>query len=96
MNVRLLSELNADLDEAVRWYNERLDGLGSQFEDLVYSTIEALPTRMAHPARDETGYHPLRLSRFTAVLYYDIRPNEIVIAGLLVGGRSTSNLIGRG
>lgn len=96
MNVRLLSELNADLNEAVRWYNERLDGLGNHFEDLVYSTIESLPTRMAHPARDETGYHPLRLSRFTAVLYYDTSPNEIIVAGLLVGGRSTSNLIGRG
>jgi len=95
LKVRLLPELNEDLDEAVSWYNARLEGLGNQFEDLVYTTIESLPTRMVHPARDETGYHPLRLSRFTAVLYYDTSPIEIVVAGLLVGGRSTSNLIGR-
>ena len=95
MNVRLLAELDEDLTEAVDWYNERRDGLGDEFEVLVYQTIESLPTRITHPARDQTGYHPLRLSRFTAVLYYDTRPEVIVVIGLLVGGRSTSNLIGR-
>ena len=96
MNVRLLSELDADVTEAVDWYNERRDRLGDEFEAMVYETIQSLPMRMTHPARDRTGYHPLRLSRFTAVLYYDTHPDEIVVAGLLVGGRSTSNLIGRG
>ena len=95
MNVRLLSELDADVTEAVDWYNGRRNGLGHEFETLLYDTIQSLPARMTHPARDHTGYHPLRLSRFTAVLYCDTRPEEIVVAGLLVGGRSTSNLVGR-
>lgn len=95
MNVRLLLELDADVTEAVDWYNERRDGLGDEFESLVYHTIESLPTRMVHPARDQTGYHPLRLTRFTAVLYYATFPDEIIVAGLLVGGRSKSNLLGR-
>ena len=85
MSVRLLSDLDADVTEAVNWYNERRDGLGDEFESLVYKTIETLPMRMTHPARDRTGHHPLRLSRFTAVLYYDTRHDEIVVAGLLVG-----------
>jgi len=96
LNVRLLSELEADVTEAVDWYKGRRDGLGDEFETLLYETIQSLPTRMTHPARDRTGYHPLRLSRFTTVLYYDTNQEEIVVAGLLVGGRSTSNLIGRG
>ena len=96
MNVRLLSELYDDVTEAVDWYSERRDGLGDEFEALVYETIQSLPTRMTHPARDRTGYHPIRLSRFTHVLYYDAHPEEFAVAGILVGGRSTSNLIGRG
>lgn len=95
MIVRLLYEVDVDMDEAVDWYNQRRDGLGDEFELLVYETIASLPDRMVHPARDQSGYHPLRLSRFTAVLYYDTGPAEIVVAGLLVGGRSTSNLVGR-
>lgn len=96
MNVRLLSELDVDVIEAVDWYNERRDGLGDEFETLLYETIQSRPTRMTHPTRDRTGYHPLRLSRFTAVLDYDTSHEKIVVAGLLVGGRSTSNLTGRG
>ena len=95
MNIRLLAEVDADVTEAVDWYNERRCGLGDEFEELVYATVASLPARTVHPARDATGYHPLRLSRFTAVLYYDVLPETIVVAGVLVGGRSTSNLLGR-
>jgi len=55
LNVRLLSELDADVTEAVDWYNERRDGLGDEFEAMVYETIQSLPMRMTHPARDRTG-----------------------------------------
>ncbi len=94
--MRLLDELGGDVEDGVAWYNDRRVGLGDEFELLVYTTIASLPSRMAHPARDKTGFHPLRLSRFTAVLYYDTTSNEIIVAGLLVGGRSTSRLFGRG
>ena len=96
MNLRLLPELDDDITEAVEWYNGRRDRLGDEFEDLVYATISSLPDRIAHPACDHTGYHPLRLSRFTAVLYYSVSPSGIIVAGPLTGGRSDSNLLGCG
>lgn len=43
-----------------------------------------------------TGYRPKRMPRFTAGIYYDLNDSEIVIVGVLVNGRSASNLKGRG
>ena len=95
MNVRLLDEVYDDVSSAVYWYEKRCTGLGEDFSQLFFSLVERLPEQAFHHAIDDTGYRPLRMPRFTAVVYYAIEADEIVVAGVMVGGRSASNLLGR-
>jgi hypothetical protein len=85
MNVRLVDEVYGDLRTARDWYDGKSASLGDDFVDLFFSTVRTLPNVSLHHAIDETGYRPIRMRRFTAVIYYDLSDSEIVIVGLLAG-----------
>jgi hypothetical protein len=96
MNLRLVGEVYDDLRTSRDWYDRKRDGLGDEFLELFFEVVNGLPHCAVHSSVDETGYRPKRMPRFTAVLYYDLTDSQIVIVGVLVNGRSTSNLRGRG
>ena len=96
MNVRLVDDVYLDLRSARDWYDEKRDGLGDEFADLFFTIARSLPTVSLHHPIDETGYRPIRMPRFTAVIYYDLTESQIVIVGVLVIGRSSSALRTRG
>ena len=96
MNIRLVDEVYLDLRCARDWYDEKRGGLGDEFVDLFFTIARGLPIDTLHCSIDETGYRPKRMPRFTAVIYYDLTDSEIVVVGVLVNGRSSSNLKGRG
>ena len=96
MNVRIVPEVYLDLRSARDWYDERRLGLGSEFIDQFFRVAGGLPQVALHSSIDETGYRPKRMPRFTAVIYYDLTDSEIVVVGVLVNGRSSTNLKGRG
>ncbi len=95
MNIRLVDEVYLDLRCARDWYDEKRCGLGDEFVDLFFTITRGLPNGAMHFSIDETGYRPKRMPRFTAVIYYDLTDSEIVVIGVLVNGRSSSNLKGR-
>lgn len=96
MNVRLVDEVYLDVRTAKDWYDRKVAGLGDEFADLFFSTALGLPSVSLHHAIDETGYRPIRMPRFTAVIYYDLSDSEIVVVGVLVNGRSAASLMNRG
>jgi hypothetical protein len=96
MNIRLVDEVYLDLRSARDWYEEKQGGLGDEFVDLFFAITRGLPNVALHCSIDETGYRPKRMPRFTAVIYYELTDSEIVVVGVLVNGRSSSNLKGRG
>lgn len=96
MNIRLVDEVYQDLRTSRDWYDKKRDGLGDEFVELFFDIVRGLPHGAMHCSIDETGYRPKRMPRFTAVIYYDMTDSEILIVGVLVNGRSTSNLEGRG
>lgn len=96
MNVRLVDEVFLDVRTARDWYDRKSAGLGDEFADVFFSTARGLPRVSLHHAIDETGYRPIRMPRFTAVIYYDLSDSEIVVVGVLVNGRSASALKNRG
>ena len=96
MNVRLVDDVYLDLRSARDWYDGKRDGLGDEFADLFFCIARGLLDVSPHHSIDETGYRPLRMPRFTAVIYYDLTDSEIVIVGVLVNGRSGANLRSRG
>ncbi len=96
MNVRLVDDVYLDLRSAREWYEEKREGLGDEFVDLFYFIARGLPEVSLHCSIDETGYRPKRMPRFTAVIYCELTDSEIVVVGVLVNGRSSSNLKRRG
>lgn len=75
---------------------KKCQGLGDEFVDLFFDVVNGLSQGAIHSSIDETGYRPKRMPRFTAVIYYDVTDLQIVVVGVLVNGRSTANLKGRG
>ncbi len=96
MNIRLVDEDYHDLRTARDWYEEKRGGLGDEFVYLFFTVANGLPDSAMHCSIDDTGYRPKRMPRFTAVIYFELTDSEIVVVGVLVNGRSTSNLKGRG
>ena len=96
MNVRLVDEVYLDIRTARDWYDGKSIGLGDEFAELFFFITRGLPGVPLHHAIDETGYRPIRMPRFTAVIYYDLSDSEIVVVGVLVNGRSASILKNRG
>lgn len=96
MNIRLVDEVYDDLLASRDWYDKKRDGLGDEFVQVFFDIVNALTHCETHFSIDETGYRPKRMPRFTAVIYYELTDTEILVVGVLVNGRSTSNLEGRG
>lgn len=96
MNIRLLDEVYDDLRTSRDWYDGKRDGLGNEFVEVFFDVVSGLPHCATGCPIDETGYRPRRMPRFTAVIYFHLTNSEIVVVGVPVNGRSTSNLKGRG
>jgi len=96
MNIRLVDEVYDDLRASRIRCDRKRDGLGEEFIELFFEVVNSLPHSTVYFSVDESGYRPKRMPRFTAVIYYDLNDSEIVIVGVLVNGRSASNLKGCG
>ncbi|QEF98097.1 hypothetical protein Mal15_21440 [Stieleria maiorica] len=96
MDVRYAKEVRDDLLSSMAWLDERRDGLGDELETEFFTSVSIVRDRPLSFAADHTGYRACRLRRFTAVLYYRIESDVVVIVGLFVGGRDESRLKDRG
>ena len=75
---------------------EDTDTSPDELEAEFYAAVSVVQRRPYSFAADHTGYRPCRLRRFTAVLYYRIESDIVVVMGLFVGGRDESRLRDRG
>ena len=80
--VRFAPEIPAELAEAVRWYETRRDGLGSEFLDEVDATLPLLATRSRSFPRLQDVDPTLEirralLPRFPFALVFLVREDEI-------------------
>lgn len=69
--------------------------LGDQFEAEFYNALERIKQSPQLFAVNSTGYRPCRLKRFTAVLYFRIDEDCIVVVGLFTSGEDESVLRNR-
>lgn len=95
IEVVLLPATTADFQSAFSWFEGLKDGLGSEFEAEFYAALERVKSNPKLFAEDQSGYRACRLKRFSAVLYYRIGTNAIVITGLFVNGRDDDILVDR-
>ncbi len=89
---RFLDEVYDDLATTGEWLDARRDQLGLEFETAFFDAVRLARTRPESFALDQSGYRTIRLKRFSAVVYFSVENDVIVIAGVLMGGRSETNL----
>ena len=82
MKVRLVSPANIELDEAVRYYDHQLPGLGFRFFQEVAAAIERI--RFMPEAWTKIGDRSRRciLKGFPYALFYIVEPSEILITAV--------------
>ena len=82
MKVRFISPANNELDEAVRYYDHQLPGLGFRFFQEVTAAIERI--RFMPEAWTKIGEQTRRclLKGFPYALLYIIEPSEILITAV--------------
>ena len=86
MNAKLTAETEADLLRGIKWLDRISLGLGDQFESEFYNVLERIKRDPYLFAANHTGYRPCRLKRFTAVLYFRVDGDLIVVVGLITSG----------
>jgi len=72
-------EADAEVDEAVRWYQKRRQGLGGEFLD---AFVEITSRIRQNPNLYPVVYHEARralLDRFPYSLIYEVHKSEVVI-----------------
>ena len=82
MKVRFISPANNELDEAVRYYDHQLPGLGFRFFQEVTAAIDRI--RFMPEAWTKIGEQTRRclLKGFPYALLYIIEPSEILITAV--------------
>jgi hypothetical protein len=82
LKVRLVSPANKELDEAVRYYDHQLPGLGFRFFQEVAAAIERI--RAMPEAWTKIGDRSRRciLKGFPYALLYIVEPSEIIITAV--------------
>jgi toxin ParE1/3/4 len=87
MRAILHEQAEAELQDAARWYNRRVVGLGEQF---LSAAIDAFIEIEKHPGRfpldplstDEHELHRYRLDRFPYSLIYRRRKDQLLIVAI--------------
>ena len=83
MKARFTSAAETELLVAVKFYEEAENGLGARFLDEVEATVERI---LAHPeawARMSPRTRRCRTHRFPFGIFYQIRPDEILILSVM-------------
>lgn len=96
MNAKLTADTEVDLLRGIRWFDRIALGLGDQFQIEFYDALERVKQNPDLFAPNHTGFHPCRLKRFTAVLYFRIDGDFIVVVGLFTSGENETVLQNRG
>ncbi len=85
----------SDLLAGIAWFDNIAVGLGDRFETEFYAALERVRENPDLFAPDHTEYRPCRLKRFTAVLYFRLDRDLLVVVGLFTSGQDETVLRSR-
>lgn len=94
--IRYLPEVANDLRDAADWYEEKRSGLGEEFKNEFWLSIDQIADRPLSFAVTFAGLRACRLSRFPYVIHFRCDKDEILVVAVMFGGRDTSAWINRG
>jgi plasmid stabilization system protein ParE len=87
MRLFVRPEAEADLRDAYQWYEDRRDGLGTEFVASVESTVLAI---LENPTRFPIVRHDVRralVRRFPFRVFLVAEPDEVVVLAILHAAR---------
>lgn len=96
MKAKLTEATQFDLLRGIEWFESIASGLGEEFELEFYEALDRVKANPEHFSPNHTGFRPCRLNRFTAVLYFRIDGDLIVVVGLFTSGENEDALERRG
>lgn len=96
MRAILTKDAKDDLLNGIKWFDEFAMGLGDKFESEFYAALERVKKNPELFSPNHTGYRPCRLKRFTAVLYFRLDGDLLVVVGLFTSGQDERVLRNRG
>jgi hypothetical protein len=96
MKAKLTADTQFDLLRGIEWFESIASGLGDKFEFEFYEALERVKANPDQFSPNHTGFRPCRLHRFTAVLYFRIDGELIVVVGLFTSGENEAALTKRG
>ena len=81
-NIEILSEAEADINNAVAFYEDQQEGLGRRLLDQLTTDIRRLKNNCGIHARYFGTYRSL-VQRFPYAIYYDMKSNTIRVIAVL-------------
>jgi plasmid stabilization system protein ParE len=84
MRVRVLDEADAEIVEAIQWYDDRRPGLGDEFRKRIATALSQLADNPRRFSRLETVKLPdeirrVMLDRFPYLLIYKVFAEEVLV-----------------
>lgn len=88
--VRFRTEIPDDIAEACRWYEGRSKGLSERFLRELKLTLSRIAETPEAYAKGERDVRSARLHRFPYIVHFRITGEEVVVLGVMYGGRDPS------
>jgi len=87
MNIRLVSSAEAEVMDAVRYYERHQPGLGAEFLDELETYLSLVATAPERPTLRHSGYRRVNLKRFPHYLAYTVEAGEVVVLAVAHAAR---------
>jgi plasmid stabilization system protein ParE len=81
-------EVEAEVDEAYRWYERKRRGLGEDFLAAVQLTLDRVQMNPELPAIIYRGVRRALVRRFPYAVYYRVEPERIAVIAIHHGKRN--------
>ena len=82
MNIRFLNLADHEVDDAVVWYNEQVNGLGREFLDELDRSVRLVKSFPEASTEIEPGIRRCLMARFPYSLIYGIDQQTIVVVAV--------------
>ena len=85
MNIRFLSEAEAEVEATAHWYEERCDGLGDRFLSELQDALRRIRLRPLEPQVLRQGKWDVRrrlLKHFPYAIVYQVREAEYLVVAV--------------
>jgi len=73
-----------DIEQAIRWYENKQEGLGKEFAEIAVNYLEYLSRNAHSHSKIRREYRELAMKRFPYVIVYRIvKEKEVVVLGII-------------